>query len=348
MQNFKSTSNAQYLAQKHYGIIATAKGLAGHEDHNFQLKTQEGQSYVLKISQPDSNLENLEMQNAAMVHLAKQHLSLALPQMIPNLDGNITTLLVDENGKKRTLRLLTWVEGRVFSNVNPHTSELLKSLGQSSALLCKGLENFEHSGAHRLFQWDSTQVLWVKEHVDKFKNSETRELIEYFLQLFESLVIPRLPTLRKSIIHNDLNDFNILVNDHLVNPKISGIIDFGDAVFTHMVNDLAIACAYAIMDKPDPILAAQHIVLGFHENHSLSENEVEVLFPLIAARLLVSVTSSTLNRIEEPDNEYLYISEKPAWDLLKKVRKISPNFAHYAFRNACGWEPSKGKSLIIG
>ncbi|MEO5790279.1 aminotransferase class III-fold pyridoxal phosphate-dependent enzyme, partial [Gelidibacter sp.] len=35
---------------------------------------------------------------------------------------------------------------------------------------------------------------------------------------------------------------------------------------------------------------------------------------------------------------YLLISEKPAWEVLRKWRQISSDFAHYSFRNACGFE----------
>ncbi len=37
-------------------------------------------------------------------------------------------------------------------------------------------------------------------------------------------------------------------------------------------------------------------------------------------RLVISVTKSAINKIEEPNNEYLLISEKPVWEVLKKWR----------------------------
>ena len=42
---------------------------------------------------------------------------------------------------------------------------------------------------------------------------------------------------------------------------------------------------------------------------------------------------------ENPDNEYLQITSKPAWDLLHLLNRVSPDFAHYRFREACGKEP---------
>ena len=48
---------------------------------------------------------------------------------------------------------------------------------------------------------------------------------------------------------------------------------------------------------------------------------------------------SAINKQKEPENTYLQISEKPAWALLKKWKEVSPDFAYYTFRHACGLEP---------
>jgi hypothetical protein len=41
----------------------------------------------------------------------------------------------------------------------------------------------------------------------------------------------------------------------------------------------------------------------------------------------------------EPDNEYLKISEKPAWDLLGKLANVSPETASQKFLEACDMKP---------
>ena len=68
---------------------------------------------------------------------------------------------------------------------------------------------------------------------------------------------------------------------------------------------------------------------------------------MVAARLLISVTCSELNRIEHPENVYLQISDKQAWDLLGKFRNVHPDLAHYAFRQACGLEPCTTNQKFI-
>ena len=110
-------------------------------------------------------------------------------------------------------------------------------------------------------------------------------------------------------------------------------------VYTNTINELAIAITYAVLDKPDPLLAAAFIVKGYYKKNELKDEELEVLFPLIATRLLVSVIFAAIGKKENPENEYLLISEKPAWDLLEKFKNISPTLAYYTFREACGLEP---------
>jgi hypothetical protein len=49
----------------------------------------------------------------------------------------------------------------------------------------------------------------------------------------------------------------------------------------------------------------------------------------------MSVCICAHQRSIEPDNEYLSISEQPAWALLEKLKAISPEVAVDLFREAC-------------
>ena len=144
--------------------------------------------------------------------------------------------------------------------------------------------------------------------------------------------------LRKAVVHNDANDNNVIVSGELINPKVKAVIDYGDTMHTQIINDVAITVAYAIMHHNDPLDAAIPIVEGYHATFTLQEKELEHLYDAIAMRLVISVTKSAINKIAEPGNKYLLISEKPAWEVLKKWFTIYPDFALYAFRNACGYD----------
>ena len=333
-----TTIQAAQLVSEHFNIQGQATQLPGEIDLNFLIIVSQKEKYVFKVESSARDIDNLTLQNTVLSHLATKALDLQIPKIVANKKGATITPFQKENGQQAYLRLLTWVEGRLLAKVNPHTEELLESLGKACGNLCKGLADFRHPAAQRPFNWDNSNASWLKNHLGVFDNPLKKALVQYFLDLFETKVLPILPTLRKSINYNDANDYNVLVSDDLANPRVSGVIDFGDVIHTHTINEVAIAAAYALMEKADPLSAACPILAGFHEVFPITEKECEVLFPLIATRLIISVTVSAINQKAKPDNPYLQISAKPAWDLLEKLRTIPPNLAHYAFRSICGYE----------
>ncbi|MCA1787918.1 MAG: peptidoglycan DD-metalloendopeptidase family protein, partial [Desulfobacteraceae bacterium] len=174
-------------------------------------------------------------------------------------------------------------------------------------------------------------------HLHLFTEKQ-QKILGFFHQKFARIREPY-QHLRKSVVHNDVNDNNVVVTQDLRRPEVAAIIDYGDAVHTQTINDLAVAVAYAVMGKPDVLGAALCVVKGYHQTFALEEQELALLYTLTAMRLVISVTQSAINRKKEPDNPYLLVSEKPAWDVLEKWQAVDENFAHYSFRQACGFVP---------
>ncbi len=335
------------LALEHYQLEASIAALPGEIDLNFLLKTASGEKFTLKIANPETDQAQLVFQNDLIRHLADAGTGLDIPRVIPAFSGEKIVALPAHDGSRRFMRLLSWIEGRCLAEVNPHSPELLERVGEMCGLLSAALAGFEHPAAHRFIKWDPSEAAWTREHLAKIRGADKQKLATYFLQLFEKQVVPLFPELRKSVAYNDANDYNVLVSHDPERPVVPGVIDFGDAVFTHTVNDLAIAAAYAAMHKPDPLAAVFHVVKGYHRAFPLTEKEAEALFPLIGARLLISVVCSAINSSEHPDNQYLQISDRPAWALLEKLRDIPAALAHATFRHACGWAPCLDNEAFV-
>ena len=334
---------ALFLAEN-YNLKGSISPLPGEIDLNYKVETREGDLYVLKLYSVETELDFLDFQEQILTHLKQKEKSLLVPEILLNKTEKITSIFVDQHSNTRKARLLSWISGRVYNHVNPHTSELRYDLGNFCGRLSNSLKEFDHSYAHRQYPWDIAQGLWSKAHLDLFDQEEQHVLIHYITQ-FEKIQ-KRYTSLRKGVVHNDANDFNIIVSNNTKDPKVVALIDFGDAVHTQIINDVAIACCYAIMDFEDPLEAAIHIVKGYHQTYPLLEEELEVLYLCIAVRLLISVTKSRINKIKEPNNPYLQISEKPAWKLLNKWIQISSDFAQYTFREACGLPPHPKSALF--
>ncbi|MDX1471121.1 MAG: peptidoglycan DD-metalloendopeptidase family protein, partial [Flavobacteriaceae bacterium] len=320
-----------------YGISGKIDFLPGEIDLNYKVEGPDGEIYVLKISRPGFDKNYFDFRDAILQHLKSSNGTSNSPELVLTLNGNTYSEFQDDSGRTRRVRMLRWIEGRLWSKVNPKSDSLRYSLGKCAGATTSQLSNFNHPYAQRKFPWDIAQAQWTEKHLDLF-HSEQRGIIEYFHNLFEVQKESYIQ-LRKSVIHNDANDNNIIVSHDLRSPRVESIIDFGDAIYTQTINDLAVCCAYAIMDFPDPLEAALPIISGYHQNFALQEEELSHLYMLIAMRLVISVTKSAINKNEEPDNEYLLISEKSAWDLLYRWKKVSLDFAHYCFRHACGFTP---------
>ncbi|MEM7104320.1 MAG: aminotransferase class III-fold pyridoxal phosphate-dependent enzyme [Bacteroidota bacterium] len=333
-----SPSDAEEIVLSFFNLTGKASKLVGFEDLNFKFLDQSGKTYILKIARSEPVGDELDMQNAIMQHLAVKDLPFILPEVVPNIKGELMTEITDGNGRARLMRLLTWVPGRIWAYVNPRRSGLLKKLGKSVGLLNAALSDFHHPMTKRNDGWDLAQSIWVKEIFHFIKEDNHRQIADYFFQLFEE-ALPKLKSLRKQVCHNDANDYNVLVDENLEDPSINGFIDFGDSIFTQTINELAICIAYVINEQPDPLSAAVHLVSGFNEIVPLKAEELEILYGLVGTRILVSVASAAKNKVLQPNNEYLQINAKPGWETLEKWITINPRYAYYCFRQACGMVP---------
>lgn len=326
---------AEKIVLQLFNIKGKASALPGEIDFNFRIEVGGLEGYILKISRLGEDESYLDFQQRLLQHIETGDQKILAPKVIKDKTGNAISEITDEFGQKRKVRLLSWISGRLWSSVNPQLDDLRYSLGIQCGLLTKALQGFDHAEAHREFAWDLAQSLWTKKQIHLFEGEE-KEILTYFQDKFEAAQASY-SKLGKSVVHNDANDNNLIVSSELIGPEVKAAIDYGDAIYTQIINDLAIACAYAIMHHNDPLQASLPIVKGYHSSFPLQETDLAHLYITIAMRLVVTVTKSAMNKIKEPDNSYLLVSEKPAWEVLKKWHGTSEDFAHYSFRNACGF-----------
>ncbi len=330
-----SSSKAENILLDLFGISGAALALPGELDFNFWINSTDGEDYIIKVSRPDEDESYLDFQQQLLQYANQNGTNLNTPQAIKDKEGKLVSEFTDDAGLKRKVRLLSWVSGRLWSKVNPQLDDLRFSLGKQCGLLTAALTGFDHPSAHRQLDWDIAQSLWTVQHLKLFSDNQ-KEILDYFQQRFRSS-LSDYDHLRKAVIHNDVNDNNIIVTNDLLNPKVKATIDYGDAIYTQVINDVAIACAYAILHHKDPLAAALPLINGYHNTCPLQEEELAHLYNAIAMRLVISVTKAAINKIKEPGNAYLLVSEKPAWELLEKWFHIDQEFAYASFRGACGY-----------
>ena len=321
------------LAEEHYGLAASARGLPSYLDQNFLLEAG-GVRYVLKISNAAADNAVVGLQQDALLFLAERPQRDMFPRLFLTQEG--ARSVMGESG--HLLWMVTYVPGRPLAEVRPQTSQLLHGLGHFLGALDHELEEFSHPQAKRDFSWDLRRATALRKYIPHLGGAARRALVEQGLDSFEKDTLPLLKKLRASVIHNDANDYNVLVSGKGYDAAVSGLIDFGDMLHAPSVFEVAIAATYVMLDKRDPLGAASALIRGYHEARPLQSLEIEALPGLIKARLCGSVLASAFRSALDPENEYARVSESPAWALLEMLTEESPRLATYRFREACGLE----------
>jgi hypothetical protein len=317
-------TGAVRLARDMYGLEASAAILSSERDQNFLLTTAASDRYVLKIANASERREMLEAQNAAMAHVADR-----VPfcqRVLPTLTGDTIGTAPDGH---HFVRLVTYTAGVPLAEVDARPPALLDTLGRTIGRLDRALTDFDHPAAHRDFHWDLANASRViGEHLPRIGDDDHRNLVERASTSALAWIAPVQSTFRRSVIHNDANDWNVLVGD----GQIVGIIDFGDMVKSWTVADPAVAIAYAMLGAANPLATAAAIARGYHAKHPLRDEELAALFPLATLRLCMSACIAAWQQQQRPDDEYLTVSQAPIQRTLPRLAEIPLSVAEQAIR----------------
>jgi len=306
-----------------------------------------GTDFVLKIMHPARESALIDLQCRALQHLAERAPQLHLPRVCITKTGEPFTSITAADGSPRLVWLLTYVPGTVMAHANPHSAEMLRSLGEMLGEVSAGLAHFSHPAAQRELKWDFARAGWIREHLDRIADPDRRALLEKFITLYDAEVVPVMSRLRRSVVYGDANDYNVLVSATSVVPRRAvSVIDFGDMHESFTVSEVAVAAAYSILGKKEPLRAATAVLGGYHSKFLLTDVEISVLYALIGMRLAVSVVNSALRADVKPDDAYVTITEAPAWEALSRLAQVHPRFAHYTFREVCGLQPVPKTSAV--
>jgi 4-aminobutyrate aminotransferase-like enzyme/Ser/Thr protein kinase RdoA (MazF antagonist) len=332
-------SDAAAMARAHWGLECLAAVLPSERDQNFRIDTLTGERFVLKIAQAGESRSLLECQNALLERLGAST-RFTCSKLVPTRRSEAIVEVAGEGGRMHLARMLTFVPGRPLGTLPAQSNELLNEVGALIADVSNALEAFEHPAARRELHWDLRHARQtIERHIGAVSSPERNDLVSGFLPLLERHA-PLFDLLPQSVIHGDANDYNILVETTgLQSARVIAMIDVGDTVQSWTIGDLAIAMAYVMLGKRDPLAAARAVLQGYVGGRGISEAEIEALYPLICARLCTSVTLAAHQTAQRPENAYLSISEAAAWTLLAQLAALNPDMAHYGFRAACGIEP---------
>jgi Ser/Thr protein kinase RdoA (MazF antagonist) len=307
-----SAPSVSRLCREIFGIESVAiKELESYYDQNFYIKDKSGKEYVFKASHEHQS--SLEFQNAMMVHLLKK--KLPVPRVIPSIQNKLITPVRDS-----FVRLLTFMPGHSVVS-DDYSKELLENVGKLAAKTDKALQDFSHLACHRPnYVWDLQNALLLKKYLQSITDDSKRKAVNEILDQYATVVVPVQDSLNKGITHNDITEFNTLSTD---GKTISGLIDFGDAAYTHYVNNLATTLAHFMLRQKNPLLKASYIYKAYTKIRSIGETEKQILPILIRTRLATLITMSSDMIKNGKANDYITELGGTAWDALNHLMQFS-------------------------
>ncbi|MFK7760386.1 MAG: aminotransferase class III-fold pyridoxal phosphate-dependent enzyme [Phycisphaerales bacterium] len=306
----------EFLRER-YDLAGDLKELDGERDFNCRLTTEDGTRYIIKVTHPEEQIDVLDFQCSALSLLSKCSMDSTLyPQVIKSHRGSeLEQVWIGE--QKLNVRVVSYLPGSPIAGAEERNNRLLVSAGRTVGDMDNVLARFSHRAMHRWLDWDSKHsFVIIRERLHAIQCSAKRDLIESMLDRLEDKLLPKLVNLPMQVIHNDVNDYNLLVDDA---GAISGVIDFGDLVYSYRACDPAHALAYLILDHQNWSEIASSFLDGYLDVCPLAIEELAAVFDFMVLRLCLSVTMSAHQRAASPDNVYLSISETPAWDALTKL-----------------------------
>jgi hydroxylysine kinase len=260
-----SEADAATLVARAFDLdVVSATRLDTERDDSFHVVTADGE-YGFKLAHPDDSAALIDLQSAALAHAASSGLPLQ------RVLGNLTH-------EGRIGRLLTWLPGTPLFEVSM-TSEKVEALGAILGRLSRSLADFEHPAARRPFAWDVLQL------------ESSRPLIPLCPEVEPAFAFARerIGTLPMQVAHNDFHPGNVVADK---TGQVTGILDFGDVVYTARAADLAIALTYLVttLGRDD----TDRFIAGFASVVELEQAEWDALPALMAARY----TQRVLNNLE--------------------------------------------------
>ena len=313
-----TVEDAERIAFDRYRMHATVERLTGERDENFRIRSQHGE-FVLKVASPDEDLAVVDLALAAMRHVERVDPSFPSPRVRLDRAGLALTRVADGAGRERVARMLTWLPGMMLQSA-PRTQALRAACGSTAARLALALRDFRHPAAARPMLWDLRQLARLRPMLDDLPGYSVASYIAEFLDAYEAATEPVFPRLRRQVLHNDMNLRNVLV-DPADPRRIAGLIDFGDAVETALIADLAVAASTQLLQGSMAVRAdIMDTVNAYRATLPLHEDEMKVLNWLIAGRLVSGLVIPPWHQAKHPSSGHFV--RKSEADIAERIRII--------------------------
>ena len=286
------------LLKKNYGILVkTLTPLNGFYDKNYKITTASA-NYFIKIYGFDK-LPSIKFQLDFLSKCFKYGLPVA---KVIQTNSKTSYFKID-----KTYGILQeFLGGEQLRNIKINHS-VVTDIGFILGSIHKLSHRSNFIGKKwKRYQWDLAQFNIVVKDYYKIKNiipSWISDLIDEVIIEWKSNKI-KLAKLRKGSIHNDFQGRNILVAK---DGKIS-IVDFGDAINSWYIADIAISLAHICFTVKQPSIFIKSFLRGYQKQFKLLKLEKDFLPLLMKMRAVTAIVEIQLLKgkkgiFHPPDNQ---------------------------------------------
>lgn len=205
-------------------------------------------------------------------------------------------------------------------------------------------ENFSSKSlvARKNADWDLMYFLNMKHYLKDLDDPTQIANGEKVFKAFEEHVSPRIPSLRKGIIHGDLNGLNIVVKQKLPTEDayhVTGFIDFNDCVETCVIFELGITLAYIMLDNPTPVHCSNAmefvgpLIAAYNKVLPLTADELDSLYYLVLARCCQSALNGLRSHKVDPSNLYLLTTPRKSWVVIDQLLNTPKSVVDDTWKN---------------
>jgi hydroxylysine kinase len=343
---------ASQIARGCFGIGGTVKRLDAEVDDAFRVTGGDGAARLLKVARPDAaapaSLPGTSFQTALLLYLAATAPELPVQRVVAALDGHPEVVTGG-----RLARMTSWLDGSLLSAAGPPGPELRRDIGATLARLDRALLGFRHPGADRTHRWDLRRFGTLAPLLDDLPPGgllpgvrqaaaglagdgadpgDVKAALADSVARFARDVVPRLAVTPAQVIHADFHGENLLTDGR----RVTGVLDFGDALAAPAAMDLGIAACYQLGGGPDVLAPALDVVAGYHAVSPLSADDVELTAAFLVARVATRIIVSQRSATHEPANGgYLLRRTPQAVRQFTALRRLTPDEIAGRLRAAC-------------
>ena len=207
-----SETLAREIGFTHFGLEGPVARLASERDQNFHFGGNGGGA-VLKIVNAAEPDEALRFQVAMIGHIKRIDPALAVPPVRLSRSGEELPVIEIGKGERHLIRAVDYLEGHAPGR-GAEITGAARELRQLPRPARPGASELSAIRAPIAISTGTCARPAARGHrLEALIDPEEREICDYFLDRFETSVEPQLAALRASVIHNDANDWNVLVAD---------------------------------------------------------------------------------------------------------------------------------------